>query len=326
MNEPAHQSRVRLPALTTTGTLSETQVRSLFALADEYHQGRRTRVADGSVLGTMFVQPSTRTRVSFEAAMLRLGGMVTGFAELESTRAADCFGESLDDVLRVLGSVVDVVAIRHPENGSAERAATLLDVPVINAGDGTNEHPTQALSDVRLMAQALGGLDGRVIGLGGQLDNRAYHSIVPLLGMFGVRRVPLLPPPNTGVPRRLATLLDQHGLPFESCSTMEEFVEASDLVELVPMFLPDYNQAFSAELDADDATIPDTHILNRAVLERTGRTIPILHPGPRTAELSTDLDELPNFLFFPQVAHGVSMRMAVLHALLRESRERASSS
>lgn len=301
--------------LITTSDLSLQQVRELFARANRFRDGAVDSIMEGRLLGTLFVQPSTRTRVSFEAAMWRLGGKVTGFAELVSTRAGDCFEESFEDVVRVLGAMTDVLVLRHPLNGAAERAAELIDVPVVNGGDGTNEHPTQALADIWMMEEALVGLSERVVGLGGELNNRAYHSMVPLLAMLKVAKVMLLPPPNGTIDERLSTLLDQHGLAWELCETMTEFVNASDIIELVPMFLPNYNHAFSTQFEAEDATIPETHILNRDILEKTQRAIPILHPGPRTAELASDLDDLPNVLFFKQVTWGVYMRMAILSSL-----------
>ncbi|MEM1112679.1 MAG: hypothetical protein AAGI11_12285 [Pseudomonadota bacterium] len=305
--------------MATTQLLSLEQVRGLFDLATQFRDSPHQALLEGRLLGTLFVQPSTRTRLSFEAAMLRLGGMATGFDELESTRAGDCFQESLEDITRIMGSVADIVVLRHPQNGAADRAIELLDVPVINAGDGTNEHPTQALSDIWIMEQALGGLSGRVIGLGGELNNRAYHSFLPLLALFDIAKIVLLPPPGGAVPERITAMLKQYEFDWEVCSTMTEFVSTADVVELVPMFLPDYNRAFSTEFEADDAAIPATHILNRSVLKKTQSSIPILHPGPRTAELSADLDKLPNFFFFRQVAWGVFMRMAVIYSILGDS-------
>ncbi len=270
-------------------------------------------------LGVMFFQPSTRTRLSFEAAALGLGGKVLGFADARMTRSGDFFKESLEDAVQVVGRMVDCIVMRHYEPGSSERASQACSVPVINGGDGSNEHPTQALSDLWTMHTHLGGLDGVRVGLVGDAGTRTLRSIVIGLSKFNPKEILFLLPPSTELPKNIISILSAAGISYQRYQDISDVLKDADAVEILPIHLP------NLESSKDDGTsvnlvTPDCYRITKGKIIHTNSSAYILHPGPRLDELSRDTDLLPQALFFKQVSNGVFMRMILLEEVMDASK------
>lgn len=299
----------------STKDLSKEILLSLFDQAHYYKNNAVTgKELAGKTMSVLFMQPSTRTRISFESAMLKLGGHVTGAADIKSTRAGDFFQESLTDTVQVFAELTDILVIRHFIDEAAKQAALVCNIPIINAGDGENEHPTQALGDLWMMYEILHGLDGKTIALVGSLKNRTYRSFLYLCRHFKLKKLVLLLPPDETVPPYAVTLLSEAGIAYEVVENILDCIAKSDIIELIPVYLPDYN--VSSDNSTLKQTLADHYILNRNKLLKANPSIPILHPGPRMAELSTDIDDLSNFRYFEQVRYCAYMRMAILNELL----------
>jgi aspartate carbamoyltransferase catalytic subunit len=280
----------------------------------------RGRVLDGRVVATAFYQPSTRTRLAFESAVLRLGGRCTGFADASTTRAGDFYQESLEDVVGNLGWLADAIVLRHFESGAAQRAAAVSPVPVINAGDGYNEHPSQALGDVWAMHQILGGVAGSSIGLLGNPHIRSLHSISLVLAKLAPAEVAFLPAPDTDVPRDVRQALDDHQVKWSVVDDVRELLARCDLVETIGTRHPDHRLSRQEPASTPSRT-PDRFRIDAAKLARAGRTVPVLHPGPRTDEVDVDVDALPVAQYLPQVEHGMWMKAAMVAVSLCERSE-----
>ncbi|MBT2896396.1 MULTISPECIES: hypothetical protein [unclassified Streptomyces] len=309
------------------------QVDRVLQEADEYSTMpvRESRqLFPHAVLGVLFFQPSTRTRLGFEAAALRLGARVLGFADPATSRSVDYTAESLEDTARVVGNLCDIAVIRHYVHGAARRAASVCAVPMINGGDGSNEHPTQALSDVWLMKRRLGTIRGAVIGLIGDPSTRVFRSLLLLLAGMHVGKVLFLVPPvfafshvgrsdfvHTTLPGDIERVLVQQRICFEFRSTVEELLEESDVIEMMPVEVPSL-EADPRSLAKQAFATPERFRLTAEKIEATQSKALILHPGPRSDELHPDTDNLDNSLYFQQASDSVFLRMAVMASLLRE--------
>ncbi len=275
--------------------LSDEAIVAILDKAASY--GTPERSLAGKIVCTAFMEPSTRTRLSFEAAAHRLGADVIGFSDAATTSGTK--GESLEDATRVLAGYADVLVLRSPEEGAAARAAKVSPVPVINAGDGTGEHPTQTLVDLFTIRQALGHLDGlRVAVIGDLLHGRTVHSLVPALRRFGTEVVQV-PVPGMALP-------DHLDAPHV---TLEE-AAACDVMYATRVQRERFGgKDFQASMDA--VTI------NADLLNRTGSNAVVLHPLPRVDEVADDVDDLPSAKYFEQARNGVAVRMALLETVLR---------
>lgn len=258
--------------------------------------GHATRMA-GHVLCTAFFEPSTRTRLSFESAAHRLGAGIIGFADAATTSGTK--GETLEDTVRVLSGYADILVMRHPDLGAAERAARVAGIPVINAGDGAGEHPTQTLLDLFTMRKQLGSLADRTIAVVGDLRyGRTVHSLVPALDRLGAR-VLAVPAPGLGLPD------DAHEV-----VGLEEAAAQADVL---------YVTRVQRERFADRATYEAAAgklRVDRSLLERSGSRAIVMHPLPRVDEVAQDVDSLPSAKYFEQAWNGVPVRMAVLAHLV----------
>jgi aspartate carbamoyltransferase catalytic subunit len=282
----------------------------------------------------MFFQPSTRTRLGFESAALRLGARVTGFADPTTTRSVDYIAESFEDSVRVVSELTDVIVIRHHIAGAGRRAAAVARVPIVNGGDGSNEHPTQALADAWLMHRRLGGLDGAVVGLVGDPGTRVFRSLVLVLVRLGVSKVLFLVPPNlpldgrphdallhTTLPGDVRAMLDRAGVGCEFRNDVTDLLIEADAIEMMPVEVPAL-EADPASLRKRPYTTPERFRITAAKMVSTASKALILHPGPRRDELHPDVDELPNGLYFEQISESLFMRMAVLAALVTPDERR----
>ncbi|MGF7234452.1 MAG: aspartate/ornithine carbamoyltransferase family protein [Frankia sp.] len=315
--------------LVSAADLSDTQIGHLFGRASVMRSLPRRdarSLLEGFLLGVLFFQPSTRTKLGFEAAAIRLGAGVTGFADSNTTRSVDYVGETLDDTVRVVSELSDVIVMRHYVAGAGRRASCIASCPVINGGDGSNEHPTQALSDAWLMHERLGGLRGAVVGLVGDPGTRVLRSMVHVLARLRVKQLLFLVPPNapfrtdcpgflhTTLPADLRATLDAFGVHYGFRSDVLELLDEADAIEMMPIDIR------ALEIDPHALTLrqqvtPERFRITASKIHATGSGALILHPGPRKDELHPDVDELPGGLYFEQIPQSVYLRMAVLAQL-----------
>ena len=264
----------------------------------------------GKILATLFFEPSTRTRLSFESAMHRLGGAVVGFADATMTSTAK--GESLADTIRMVESYCDAIVIRHPKEGAARLAAETAHVPVINGGDGSNQHPTQTFLDLYTIRKATGRLDGLKVGFFGDLRfGRAVHSLAKSLLHFDVDMT-FIAPPSLGLPHELRERLSQAGRLGRELDSLDG-VDSLDVLYVTRIQKERFPDA------ADYEKVKHGYRLDRAGAERFGPELKILHPLPRVTELDPDVDSLPGALYFEQAKNGVTVRKALLSLILSDS-------
>jgi aspartate carbamoyltransferase catalytic subunit len=275
----------------------------------------RRQIFSYPTIGVMFYQPSTRTRLSFETAIKHLGGSSVGFSDYKITRAGDYFAESLEDMVRMLAGMVDCLVIRHFENGAAQRAAEFSHVPVINAGDGSNEHPTQALCDLWMIKKMLGAIDGIRIALIGDPHCRATRSLLFGLTKFKVSEVVFCPPDGICVNDQIVTRLGKSGIPWRTCAQVMDIISDVDVIWMIPFSLPDFHVSIS-EGTGKQAIIDARFRLTKDKILAAKKKPIILHTGPRGNELDIDLDEWPRMLYFQQVREAIYVRMALLSQLL----------
>src|SRR5688572_16222336 len=294
--------------LTSIHDLSDGDIATLLdrAAAIEKDPKGVRHLLDGRVVCTAFFEPSTRTRLSFESAAQRLGASVIGFSDPATTSSAK--GETLEDTVRMLNAYADLIVMRHPKEGTARRAAAVSTVPVVNAGDGPGEHPTQTLLDVYTMRKEKGAIEGLTVGLVGDLRyGRTVHSLVPALQRLGAKAVAVAAP-GLELPKPLAADVP--------AVTLEEAARTCDVL---------YVTRVQKERFADPAEyekVKDAFVVDADLLSRTKSRAIILHPLPRVDEISPDVDGLPAAKYFDQARNGVPIRMAVL-ATLMETRPRA---
>lgn len=285
------------------------QVDGLMDVADRLRVSGGDRLR-GRVLGTLFYEPSTRTRLSFEAAMLRLGGGVVSAASAEDWSSA-AKGESIEDTARVLSSYVDCLVLRHPERGAAARAASHSAVPVINAGDGDGEHPTQALLDLYTVRRELGRLDGLRYALVGDLRyGRTVHSLVYLLGLCKDVHLTLVSPYELAMPQEVLNFITAQGVP---CHQVHGGVSA---VRDVLAAGPDVVYLTRTQLERGKAVEDDHRRFGREEMDLLPPTSVVLHPLPRRGELAAEVDGDCRAAYFRQAENGLWLRAALLDALL----------
>ena len=263
----------------------------------------------GKLLANLFYEPSTRTRFSFEAAMLRLGGKNIGFSEPLSSAAAK--GESIADTVKMAGCYADIVVMRHPKEGSALLASKNSDIPFINAGDGGHHHPTQTLTDLLTIHLEKGGFDDITIGLCGDLKfGRTVHSLVYALKRYNNLRFIMISPDELRIPEYLRSKLVQSNA---------DFIETRDLRETLPTLDVLYMTRVQRERffnEEDYIRLKDSYILDAAKLRNAKPDLMVMHPLPRTSEISVDVDSDPRAFYFRQAKNGMFIRMALLCALL----------
>ena len=307
-------SRTMPRDLITLSGLGADRINAMCDLADTIRNNQEAarKLAANKVLGSLFFQPSTRTRLNFEAAIIRLGGSITGFASGEVTRAGDFYQETLEDVVAFTSRIVDVIALRHQRSGAAADAAKCSIVPLISAGDGYNEHPTQGLGDIYTMRRLLGDLSGRSIGLVGDSKIRSLKSIVAGLAQMKIGEVRFLLPPDFDLDRSSANALNNAAIPFRLATDVRELLSECDLVETIGTRHPNHNSPREAPAAA---TTPDAYKITRRLLDELDPP-PVLHPGPRTDEIETSVDSHPAAKYFEQAENGLWMRAAILACAL----------
>lgn len=262
----------------------------------------------GKILATLFFEPSTRTRLSFEAAMQRLGGGVISMGSVESSSVAK--GETLTDTVRTVAQYADVIVVRHPRLGSAKEAADATPIPVINAGDGAGQHPTQALLDIYTIHKELGSLKNLTISLVGDLKNgRTVHALVELLSLFQ-SKLYFVSPSLLRMPEEITANLKGKGMKIVETEDMMEAANSSDLVYMTRVQKERFSDLSEYE------RVKGGLIIDGEFLKRLKKKITILHPLPRVDEIHPDVDSYPGAAYFRQVRNGVFVRMALLGMVL----------
>jgi aspartate carbamoyltransferase catalytic subunit len=266
----------------------------------------------GKVMGSLFFEPSTRTHLSFDSAMQRLGGSSIGFADAKVSSTAK--GESLSDTIRVVENYCDIILIRHPREGAARLAAESTSLPVINAGDGTNQHPTQTLLDLYTIRQTRGRLDNLKIAFIGDLKySRTVHSLIETLTHFD-NELFLVSPTSLRTPASFIDELDDRGTVY---TEDEDFFSIASDVDII------YTTRIQQERFPDPIEyekVKNAYRIDRATIEKIGGNLTLMHPLPRLNEISTDLDDFEGSAYFEQARNGVTVRKAVLALLLGKSR------
>jgi len=274
------------------------------AYAAALERGEPIEEMAGKILSTLFYEPSTRTRLSFEAAMERLGGRVVSVAEAKSSSAAK--GESLHDTIKTVEGYADVIVLRHPQIGSAEEAARATERPVINAGDGAGQHPTQSLLDLYTILEEQGRVDGLTIALVGDLKHgRTVHSLADLFANYDVS-FRFVAPDALRMPAEIVERMRGEGISVEETPDLAATIPAADVVYMTRIQRERFDDP--AEYDR----LKDAFVLTRAGLAEAKETVTIMHPLPRVNEIATDVDGLPGAAYFRQAANGVPVRMALL--------------
>lgn len=292
--------------------LSIEELDNLLDLANdiENHPQKYAHACDGKKLATCFYEPSTRTRLSFEAAMLNLGGSVLGFSSADSSSAAK--GESVSDTMRVISCYADIAAIRHPKEGAALVASQKSLIPVINAGDGGHQHPTQTLTDLLTIRTLKGRLDNITIGLCGDLKfGRTVHSLINALIRYANVKFVLISPDELRVPDYIREdVLEKNNIPYEELERLEQ---AMPMLDILYMTRVQKERFFNEE---DYIRMKDFYILNKEKMELAKPDMLVLHPLPRVNEISVDVDDDPRAAYFKQAQYGVYVRMALILTLL----------
>lgn len=287
------------------------ELNRLFDLANdiEAHMDKYAHACAGKKLATCFYEPSTRTRLSFESAMLNLGGSVIGFSDAGSSSAAK--GESVSDTIRVISCFADICAMRHPKEGAPMVAAGKSSIPVINAGDGGHQHPTQTLTDLLTIRSLKGRLDHFTIGLCGDLKfGRTVHSLINALVRYEGIKFVFISPKELMVPDYVTDMLKEKNIPYEEVIRLENVMPQLDLLYMTRV---QKERFFNEE---DYVRLKDFYILDKAKMELAKPDMLILHPLPRVNEISVEVDDDPRAVYFKQVQYGVYVRMALILTLL----------
>jgi len=283
----------------------------LFDLAEDIEASpeKYAHACDGKVLATCFYEPSTRTRLSFESAMIHLGGKVLGFSDAANSSASK--GESVSDTIRVISCFADICAMRHPKEGAPMVAAEKSGIPVINAGDGGHQHPTQTRTDLLTIRSLKHRLDNMTIGLCGDLKfGRTVHSLIRALVRYENIRFIFISPEELRVPDYITDMLKEKNIPYEEVIRLENVMPSLDILYMTRV---QKERFFNEE---DYVRLKDFYILDKAKMEYARPDMLILHPLPRVNEISVEIDDDPRAAYFKQVQYGVYVRMALILTLL----------
>jgi aspartate carbamoyltransferase catalytic subunit len=265
-------------------------------------------VLKGKVVATIFFEPSTRTRLSFETAANRLGARVVGFSDADNTSVSK--GETLKDTIMMISNYADLIVMRHPREGSARYASEISRVPVINAGDGANQHPSQTLLDMYSIQKTQGRLDNLTITMVGDLKyGRTVHSLLQAMSHFNTR-FKFIAPPELRMPEEYKQYLSERGLPFTEHTELAENINDADILYMTRV----QRERFSDPIEYEK--VKNVYVLKNSFLKDTKPSMKILHPLPRVNEISADVDNNPKAYYFEQARNGVFARMAIIHYLI----------
>jgi aspartate carbamoyltransferase catalytic subunit len=294
---------------------SKDELEHIFRVADEMRRfmKRRTTLLKNDVMGSLFFEPSTRTRLSFETALTRLGGGLIGFSEPSATSLAK--GETLEDTIRMVDAYVNVIVMRHPKEGSASKAAEVANVPVINGGDGSQHHPTQAMIDLYTIRRQFGKVDGIHAAVVGDLKHgRAAASFVYGISKFNNVALSLVSPTSLRLRREVADHVSSKGIPMTETENLSDVIKDADVLYVTRV----QRERFSDPTEYE--RVKGTYVLNLAAISGTKDKMIVLHPLPRVDELATEIDSTPHARYFEQAENGVPIRMALLALVLGKTK------
>lgn len=292
--------------------LSVQEIDDLLNLADDIiaHKEKYAKVCEGKKLATLFFEPSTRTRLSFEAAMMELGGNVLGFSSSDSSSSSK--GESVADTVKVVSCYADIIAMRHPKEGAPLLASMKSDSPVINAGDGGHNHPTQTLTDLLTIRREKGRLNNITIGFCGDLKfGRTVHSLIKALSRYDNIRYVMISPEELEIPKYIKEeVFEKEGIAYDQVRTIDEVIDKLDILYMTRV----QRERFFNE--ADYIRLKDTYILDMPKLKNAKEDLSILHPLPRVNEIAVEVDDDPRACYFRQALNGKYVRMALIMKML----------
>ena len=292
--------------------LSVEEIDHILNLAQDIinHKDKYSEVCKGKKLATLFFEPSTRTRLSFEAAMMELGGNVLGFSSASSSSSTK--GESVGDTVKIVSCYADIIAMRHFKEGAPMLASMKSDVPIINAGDGGHNHPTQTLADLLTIKREKGRLNNMTIGFCGDLMfGRTVHSLIKAMSRYEGIKFVLISPDELKLPEYIRTeVIEKNNIPYEEISSLEDAIGSLDVLYMTRV------QKERFFIEADYIRLKDTYILDKSKLALARPDLSILHPLPRVNEISVEVDDDPRACYFRQALNGKYVRMALIMDLL----------
>ncbi len=295
-------------SLVSINDFSKEDYLRILDLAAEFEKNPRQDILKGYVVATLFFEPSTRTRLSFESAVNRLGGRVIGFSDTNSTSVSK--GETLRDTIRIVTNYCDLIVMRHPIEGSARFASEIASVPIINAGDGANQHPTQTLLDLYSIKKTQGTLDNLNIFLVGDLKyGRTVHSLLMAMSKFKTTFY-FISPDELKMPEEYKLYLDKLGLKYYETKDFKDIVKDADIIYMTRV----QQERFTDPIEYE--RVKNTYILRKSMLEEARPNMKVLHPLPRVNEIHLDVDDSPQAYYFPQALNGVYTRQAIIASIL----------
>lgn len=284
----------------------------IFNLAHQImaHPEEFSHICDGKILGTLFYEPSTRTRLSFEAAMMRLGGKILGFSEPNSTSISK--GENLSDTIKMVSIYSDIITMRHPKEGAAKVASLYSNVPIINAGDGGHQHPTQTLADLLTIKSLKNGLNNHTIGICGDLKfGRTVHSLIKAMSRYKENKFVLISPKELAVPQYIREeILEKNNIECKEVEKLEDVIETLDILYMTRI---QKERFFNEE---EYLRLRDSYILDKAKMDMAKDDMIVMHPLPRVNEIAYEVDEDSRASYFKQAEYGMYVRMALMIKLL----------
>lgn len=287
------------------------EILSVLQLAAEFEQNKNQRLLHDKVVASVFFEPSTRTRLSFETAANRLGGRVIGFSDARNTSVSK--GETLKDSIMMIANYADLIVMRHPVEGSARYASEISRVPIINAGDGANQHPSQTMLDLYSIQKTQGTLDGLTITMVGDLKyGRTVHSLLMAMSHFNTR-FKFIAPPELQIPDEYKRFLNQKGLQYSEHRELAENIQDADIIYMTRV----QQERFTDPMEYEK--VKNVYSLRNSMLDSTKNNVRILHPLPRVNEINTDVDDNPKAYYFTQAENGVYARMGIMTYVMRQS-------
>ncbi len=287
---------------------SKDEILHILEVAKEFEENRTSRILEGKVIACIFFEPSTRTRLSFETAVNRLGAKVIGFSDASNTSVSK--GETLKDTIKMVSNYVDMIIMRHPLEGSSRYASEISSVPVVNAGDGANQHPSQTLLDLYSIMQTQGRLDGLTIDMVGDLKyGRTTHSLLQAMSLFNPEFV-FTAPEELKMPGEYKDFLKDRGIKYSETTSLEEYLDVCDILYMTRV----QQERFTDPMEYEK--VKGVYRLHASMLSGVKENMKILHPLPRVSEIDQDVDDTPHAYYFKQAENGLYVRMAIISYLL----------
>jgi len=295
-------------SLISIGDFTKEEILHVLETAKEFEQNKEQKFLEGKVIASLFFEPSTRTRLSFETAINRLGAKVIGFSD--ATNTSQSKGETLKDTIKMVNNYVDMIVMRHPLEGSSRYASEVADVPVVNAGDGANQHPSQTLLDLYSILQTQGRLDGLTINMVGDLKyGRTTHSLLQAMSHCNPKFI-FTAPEELKMPKEYKNFLDSKGIEYIETTSLDEYLNDCDILYMTRV----QQERFTDPMEYE--RVKDVYTLTASMLGNVRDNMKILHPLPRVTEITQDVDETPYAYYFKQAENGLYVRMAIISYLL----------